>query len=280
MDDAIVAMARLPADSPARTADLKRRTLSGLALATVALAVIWFGSPVFEVFILLATVIGALEWRRLCGLTGDWNGWAVVVMVAASVLLAAMLGLGPALIATFAIGGVLAAMATARGSRYAWSGIGIIYIGAPAALAIYLRGSAINGALLFLWIVAVVVATDVGAYAGGRAIGGPRLAPRVSPGKTWSGAVVGGLAAGFVGLVLAWQLRAEFRLMDGVLAIGLSIVSQFGDLFESAVKRRHKQKDAGSIIPGHGGVLDRVDGLLFALPAYALLSWLGLGLAL
>ena len=183
MDDAIVAMARLPADSPARTADLKRRTLSGLALATVALAVIWFGSPVFEVFILLATVIGALEWRRLCGLTGDWNGWAVVVMVAASVLLAAMLGLGPALIATFAIGGVLAAMATARGSRYAWSGIGIIYIGAPAALAIYLRGSAINGALLFLWIVAVVVATDVGAYAGGRAIGGPRLAPRVSPGK-------------------------------------------------------------------------------------------------
>lgn len=272
-------MACLPANLPPPSADLKPRILSGLALATVALVVIWLGFPFFDGFILLATVIGALEWRRLCGLTEEWHGWAVVVMVAVSILLAAIIGLGPALMITIGIGGVLLATATVQGRRLAWSGIGIIYIGAPAALAIYLRGGVMNGALLFLWIGAVVVATDVGAFAGGRAIGGPHLAPRVSPAKTWSGAVVGGLAAGSVGVILAWQLRGGIHILDGVLAIVISVAAQIGDLFESAVKRRHKRKDAGSIIPGHGGVLDRVDGLLFALPAYALLSWLGLGLA-
>lgn len=271
---------RVSADSTARTADLKPRILSGLTLAAVALAVIWLGSPFFDAFILLATVTAAIEWRRLCGLTEIWSGWAVAVTVAAGVLLAATLGLGPALLIILSTGGIFVAAAVLRGAAYAWSGIGIIYVGIPAAVAVYIRGDQTIGALLFLWVVAVVVATDVGAYAGGRAIGGPRLAPRISPGKTWSGAITGGLTAGLIGLVLAWQLRAEVRFLDGALAIVISIVAQIGDLFESAVKRRYKQKDAGSIIPGHGGVLDRVDGLLFALPAYALLSWLGLALAL
>jgi phosphatidate cytidylyltransferase len=139
---------------------------------------------------------------------------------------------------------------------------------------IWLRGDATVGRFNVLFVVMIVWASDIGAYAAGRLIGGRRLAPRISPGKTWSGAAGGLLAAALLGL-------ATGRAAGAAAAAVLSVLAQLGDLAESAAKRRAGVKDSGALIPGHGGLLDRLDGLLAAGPAAALLALaLGPGVAL
>ncbi len=270
------ATAPVSADTAARQASLKQRILSGLVLAAVAMAAVWAGFPYFEGLVLVAAVLAALEWRQLCGLTEHWTGWAVVAIGAAAVPLAVVLGDGTALLVVVSAGVIATAASRAARTPGVYAGIGIMYLAAPAVASVFLRGSLPDGAYQVFWVIGVVAATDIGAFAGGRTIGGPRLAPRTSPGKTWSGAIAGGLAGGLAGLLIAWLLHDALHVTDAVLAIAISATAQIGDLFESAVKRRHKQKDSGTLIPGHGGVLDRIDGLLFAIPAFALLSWLGL----
>lgn len=139
---------------------------------------------------------------------------------------------------------------------------------------IWLRADPAAGRANVLFVVVVVWASDIGAYLTGRLIGGARLAPRISPGKTWSGAAGGLLAAVAVGVIAG-------RLPGGVVAAALSVVAQAGDLAESAAKRHAGVKDSGTLIPGHGGLLDRLDGLIAAGPAAALLAFvLGPGVAL
>ncbi|TIP17063.1 MAG: phosphatidate cytidylyltransferase, partial [Mesorhizobium sp.] len=138
----------------------------------------------------------------------------------------------------------------------------------------YLRGDSHSGLIAILFLFSVVWATDIAAYFVGRAVGGPKLAPSISPGKTQSGALggaVGGIAAG---LVLAIAAGAGNLTMLGLVALALSIVSQIGDLFESWVKRRHGCKDSSNLIPGHGGVMDRVDGLVAAAFALYVIGWI------
>jgi phosphatidate cytidylyltransferase len=125
-----------------------------------------------------------------------------------------------------------------------------------------------------LWVLGVVWATDTGAYIAGRRIGGPKLAPRVSPNKTWAGLFGGIAAAGLVGLAAAALVAGVSPWIAAPLSAALAIVEQAGDLFESAVKRRFGVKDSSNLIPGHGGVLDRVDGLLSVSLAVAALSWM------
>jgi phosphatidate cytidylyltransferase len=146
---------------------------------------------------------------------------------------------------------------------------GVCYL-APASLAlIWLRGDVETGRACVLFIILVVWASDIGAYLAGRLIGGPRLAPRISPGKTWSGAIGGFAAAVAVGLVAA-NLEPDGVPVSAMLVAGcLGIASQLGDLLESALKRRFGVKDSGRLIPGHGGLLDRLDGVLFAAPVAA-----------
>ena len=147
---------------------------------------------------------------------------------------------------------------------------GLVYV-ALAYLALLVLRAGPFGRLDVLFVMVVVWAGDIGAYAAGRQLGGPRLAPEISPGKTWSGAVGGTLCSVLAGAGLAhWAWRA------GVLAVGLSVVAQAGDLLESAVKRRLGAKDSSKLIPGHGGLLDRLDGVLAAsLAAWAV--WLAAG---
>jgi phosphatidate cytidylyltransferase len=125
-----------------------------------------------------------------------------------------------------------------------------------------------------LFLFATVWATDILAYFVGRAIGGPKLAPSISPGKTWSGAIGGAVAGAAAGLVVAAAMGSASLAWIGLIAIVLSVVSQAGDLFESSVKRRNGVKDSGSLIPGHGGVMDRVDGLVAAAFALYVIGWL------
>jgi phosphatidate cytidylyltransferase len=151
-----------------------------------------------------------------------------------------------------------------------WMLSGALYIGLPILSLVWLRE---QGRATLFWLLLVVWATDIGAYAAGRAIGGPKLLPRVSPAKTWAGLAGGAIAAAAVGAVSGLAGQAS-PVALAVLSAGLAVVSQAGDLGESWVKRRFGVKDTSAIIPGHGGMLDRVDGLLAAAPVVALLCLL------
>jgi phosphatidate cytidylyltransferase len=157
-----------------------------------------------------------------------------------------------------------------------WSGgvlsaLGPLYVGLPCLALVWLRLQPETGLEAVFWLLLVVWATDSGAYAFGRLIGGPRLAPRVSPGKTWAGLFGGMLSAAIVGFGIASYYALGVAIMAGLVAAGLAALAQAGDLFESWLKRRRGMKDAGNLIPGHGGLLDRVDGMMTATPALALL---------
>ena len=251
------------------------RVLSALALLPVALAVVWRGGWVFAGFVALMVGLMAREWAGLCGRRFDQRsdrlaGGAVLVVGLAAVLLGAgrpeaglLCLLGGALVA-----GVLA---WAARSPPAWTGLGVVYIGLPALALIWLRSVPDLGRALVLSLLLVVWATDTAAYVAGRTLGGPRLAPAISPGKTWSGLLGGVLGAALTGALTAWPGSGSPAQAAGLGAI-LAGVAQVGDLVESAFKRAARVKDSGSLIPGHGGLLDRVDGLLFAAPALALLG--------
>lgn len=152
---------------------------------------------------------------------------------------------------------------------------GVPYIALPALSLVWLRSDPASGFETILWLLCVVWATDIGAYAFGRIIGGPRLAPRFSPKKTWAGLIGGMISAAAVGAGMAAWLGLSV-MGFGLLSAGLAVVSQAGDLFESWVKRRFNVKDSSNIIPGHGGVLDRVDGVLPVAVVVAVLA-MGLG---
>ena len=167
-----------------------------------------------------------------------------------------------------------------------WLIAGAVYAGAFLAAMILLRDGPL-GREAILWIFALVWATDSTAYFGGRAIGGPKLWPKVSPGKTWSGAIVGAVAGVAAGLVVLAAFGVPLRPMHAVLGFIIVIAAQLGDLLESAIKRRFHVKDTSQLIPGHGGVMDRCDSLAAAavvalglgairfvyMPAQGLLAW-------
>ncbi len=156
--------------------------------------------------------------------------------------------------------------------RWAALAGGVPYVGATTLALLWLRADPVAGRRAVLFVLLVVWASDIGAYLAGRALGGPRLAPSVSPGKTWTGAAGGLLAAAVAGFALA---AGGGRFMTAILvAVVLGIAAQAGDLLESAVKRGFDVKDSGSLIPGHGGLFDRLDGLLVAAPVAAGLAML------
>ncbi len=147
---------------------------------------------------------------------------------------------------------------------------GLFYVGIPALCLIWLRE---QGIMPVLMVILAVWMTDCGAYIVGRKVGGPKLAPVISPNKTWSGLLGGVFAAALV--VGALAARYQLPYWGGYIGVGavLAVVAQLGDLFESHMKRRAGVKDSGTIIPGHGGVLDRIDGLLTAVPLFTIFVW-------
>jgi len=246
------------------------RIASGVVLAPLFLALVYFEYPGFN--ILIAAIAGLMAWEfiRMDGKTGLKRQVLIIAAVLTAVVAAStdqMLA-GLFMVAAGTIALAVADQVAGR-KGFALIQMAVVYVALPAVSLLYVM--TVGGSQSIFWLLAVVWSTDIGAYACGRLIGGPKLAPSVSPNKTWSGAIGGLVAAVLISTgLLVWGYGLEVTAVVAVVAAGLSVVSQIGDLFESGLKRRYQVKDSGALIPGHGGLMDRFDGLWAAAPALAL----------
>jgi phosphatidate cytidylyltransferase len=245
------------------------RVISALVLAPLAIIAVLIGGWPFTLFWTLAAIGVFWEWssevvraRRSAVIAG------MCVMAVAGLLATANLP-GGALVVIAAGAAGLAVLAKENKS---WCAGGAIYAGLVLAGPMLLRRDPQFGLLALLYLFAIVWTTDIFAYCAGRLIGGPKLAPAISPKKTWSGAIVGAIGGVIAGGVVAAGASLGNLLAATAIALLLSIVAQAGDLIESAVKRRFGVKDSSRMIPGHGGLMDRLDGFLAAAGVAALLG--------
>jgi len=259
---------------------------SALVLAPLVLAAAYAGGWIFLVLCAAGGLGIYWEWTRLVTGAADPS----LLAAGGAALLAALVLVGfdasvlavTVVVAGAALAGVIGAAGPAgRAGRGAglWAAAGVLYAGSAFLGPALLRRDTDLGFRAFLFLAATVWMTDVCAYAVGRTIGGPLLWPRLSPNKTWSGAV-GGAAGGVAGgLLVAYAGGTDGSVVVGVIALLLSVLSQAGDLLESAVKRRFGAKDTSQLIPGHGGLMDRLDGFLVAALAALLIGVLRQGTA-
>jgi phosphatidate cytidylyltransferase len=244
--------------------DLAVRTVSGLILVAIAGTALWLGGVAFWLLLMAGALTMQHEWAGLVGRLERRRLSMLALMASLSML--SPFADGPGFLSLgFIIGGAFFISAIDRGFRL---GLGVFYCALPVMALLYLRQQD-NGLLLAFWTMATVWATDVGAYFAGRGIGGPKIAPTISPSKTWAG-LAGGMTAA---LLFAIALREWFDL-PYILVLAsapLAIIAQVGDFLESWMKRQAGVKDSGTLIPGHGGILDRVDGLVPVAPVVATL---------
>jgi phosphatidate cytidylyltransferase len=246
--------------------ELQLRVLSGVGMIAVALTALWLGGLAFWALASLLAVLMMIEWAAMA-MAPRWQ------IIVAAALAAAMMVYPLSFLdrshlidhrVLIAIDAVeltgLFAILLAVISFRARLGAGLLYAVLPAIALIFLRQQPGQGLALALWTLMIVWATDIGAYFAGRAIGGPRLAPKLSPNKTWAGLIGGMVAALLVGAAVAAQAGLPWPYM--IAGAPLAVAAQIGDLFESWLKRRSGVKDSGKLLPGHGGVLDRLDGVV------------------
>jgi phosphatidate cytidylyltransferase len=257
------------------------RPLFGIALALLAIGALFEGTLYFAILTSLIGLAAAHEWHRMVAQNIKNKGRAFRVETAVTAATVAVAILSLALGATVAVALVVVALgavaetllAVRQGNPPGWEALGVCYLGLPSIALVSLRAFPPQGAFIIIGMFIIVWATDTGALICGNLIGGPRIAPRLSPSKTWAGTMGGSAVAGaaFAGLV-AWRhgTPAEAFLFGFLL----SFAAHAGDLFESRIKRRFGLKNSGALIPGHGGVLDRMDSTLFAAPALAILVFL------
>jgi phosphatidate cytidylyltransferase len=259
-------------EAAGRKPEIVLRVVSAVVLAAFALGATLFSPWSFLALVIVGGGIVAWEWGRLTRGNG-FDGTALLSAVSVAAI-AVFISLGRPDFAFFS----LAAAAVAIGvtalpsARAFWSLGGLIYAALPAAALMWLRGDQAFGAIAVLYLFAVAWTTDTASYAAGRLIGGPKLAPRISPRKTWSGFLVGALTPALVGVAFMAVLKSGSALRLALVSVALALACQMGDLFESWVKRRFGAKDMSQLIPGHGGLLDRIDGLLFAAVLAALIA--------
>jgi phosphatidate cytidylyltransferase len=254
---------------PAPPGELGKRIASAVVMAALAIGAVMLGGWPFVLFWAAAAVGVFWEWCTV--VTG---GVAVrSAGVAALLLAAAAAGVGQIYVAVAALVAGSAGVAGASAPRLrAWGAGGVVYAGVALLAPVVLRRDVALGLVAILFLFAVVWSTDVMGYFVGRTIGGPRLAPPISPNKTWSGAWGGALGAVAAGTAVAFVAGDMALATAAAVAFVLSVASQAGDLFESAVKRRFGVKDASHVIPGHGGLMDRLDGFIAASGVAALIG--------
>lgn len=240
--------------------ELRQRIVWGVILGVGALVAAIIGGWLLTIALAAVAFQVGREWASI-SVGRETQQILGVALPATAVILVA--GMGPPWIATGLA--VIAAIAVGIWLRSAWAAGGVVYAVALGISLVSLRADAAFGLEAVAFVFAIVWATDSAAYFTGRALGGPKLWPAVSPKKTWSGSIGGTVVAVVAGLVVALIAGVDgSTILLLIVALLLSIASQLGDLFESAIKRRFGTKDASQLIPGHGGAMDRIDGLLFA----------------
>ncbi|RVB75333.1 MULTISPECIES: phosphatidate cytidylyltransferase [unclassified Mesorhizobium] len=255
--------------------NLQLRIISAIVLAVVTLGLTWLGGLPFRLLCAAMSILIFYEWTRMCrpvaatglGLLPDALLLVFVVALVAGLPASWLLLLAAVMVVVTVVVGSMRQTGQ-------WDPSGLAYAAISGLSLALLRDGDHPGLVAILFLFAVVWATDISAYFVGRAVGGPKLAPSISPGKTQSGALGGAVGGVVAGLLLAAAAGAGNLAVLGVVALVLSIVAQAGDLFESWVKRRHDRKDSGTLIPGHGGVMDRVDGLVAAAFALYVIGWI------
>lgn len=264
-------MAGVRSDGGLKAAPRARDTLvlriaSAAVLAPLTLLASWTGGPIFAALVAFLCVLMSFEWARMVeGAETSAVFYALGAASAAALTLAAA-GLYPFAYLAAAAGSAGAYLGSTR--HRGWAAFGAAFFIAPAIALLWLRAEHELGGGLTLFLFAIVWAADTGGYTGGRLVGGPKLSPAISPAKTWAGAAGGLIFGGLAGLLLAptllgWQGGVTALAVGG----GLGLASIVGDMAESAIKRRFGLKDMSAFIPGHGGVLDRLDGMIFATSA-------------
>ena len=254
---------------------LNSRFLSAIALIPLVLGSIYYGDFWFASFVAISMGLMASELRQICnGGKIDSVGILGVILVASVVFITFVFDVGIALIimflSVFFIWLLLRLNGERKRSGRGWTVLGIILIGLTGCGLVWLRGFGESGLQLVFWLVISIWITDTFAYYTGRRFKGPKLAPTISPNKTWSGlfgAILG--TAVWSGVWSVWTGTGTVFII-AIIGAGTAVLAQLGDLSVSVVKRRFGYKESGKLIPGHGGVLDRMDGFLVAAPFVAL----------
>ncbi|MCL2473371.1 MAG: phosphatidate cytidylyltransferase [Alphaproteobacteria bacterium] len=254
--------------------NFKLRTISALIMAPIAIITVYLGSFVFDAAVIVAMAIALYEWLRMVAPNFSTRN----VSIACGLLIGLLaigglisLTLGVWLLAVFTVFLFTLSKFGNGLEKSSWIAFGLPYIGGAGLALMAIRAGSTpefqfpepNSGIMF-FLIAIVWASDVGAYLFGKIIGGRKLAPRISPNKTISGCIGGVFLAAVCGYAVAHVFGASNIHYVLYISIILSVVSQLGDLFESHMKRKANIKETGDLIPGHGGVLDRIDGLLFA----------------
>ena len=254
---------------------LALRAASAAVMAVIAITGAAIGGWTFNFLIALIAVLIAFEWDRLTG--GPAFGPFGTMMAGTAVTVAVLTGTGRmagAFLVVALAAALIGMLARGRGRDPRWLVGGLLYLAIPCIAGVWIRDTE-WGRLAILGLFAVIWSTDTGAYFAGKTFGGPKLAPTISPGKTWSGLVGGVLAATIAALIVGHFAPPIPLLYVGAVGALLSLVGQIGDLGKSKVKRHFQVKDSGNLIPGHGGVIDRLDSTMATLPvlAIALALW-------
>lgn len=261
-----------PASPGAKANSLRLRVASAMVMLPLAILAVWLGSWWFAVFLAAICMAMCWEWAHICSPRYVEVGGVMLAAGAAGPLLLPAFGFSAVLWVVAAGLALLLVLAVAgRVENRAICIAGLPYVVIGISCIGLIRADPAAGLATVVWAAASVVATDVGAYFVGRNVGGPKLAPHLSPNKTWSGLIGGMLCAAIIGVVAALIVDAAWTSLAVSSAI-LALIAQGGDLIESALKRHFNLKDASQLIPGHGGFLDRFDGYLTAMPAAALMS--------
>lgn len=259
------------ASAEADSRNLSTRIIAAAVLIPLAIAIAWAGGWLWTALVTLAAIGLYVEWLMVVGLVADRRVAIAGVIALAMAGLCLAIGRIDAALVVLGVGLVVVAVITP--SQRNWSALGFLYAAVAEIASVLLRLDPVKGFAALVFVLVIVWVTDSGGYFAGRGIGGPKLWPRVSPKKTWAGAIGGFVASlAVAGAFAALDLgkAGPLLMISGVL----SVVSQLGDLFESAVKRRFGVKDSSQIIPGHGGLLDRLDGFVAAVAMAALFGFL------
>jgi phosphatidate cytidylyltransferase len=265
MDEPSIPLAETTSTPSVR--NLVLRILSAAILAPLAIGAAWLGDWPFTIFWGLAAIAVWWEWIGLVEPSG--RNVLLATGICALILQGVVVEAGHLKIAIMFVAlGVIAGIVTA-GRQAPLVAAGMIYASALLIATVIVRNDAKYGFAAIALLYAIVWGTDIGGFFAGRAFGGPKLAPAISPKKTWSGAIGGTVAGVAAAIAVAHIFSIRNPIMIGIVALVLSIVSQGGDLFESWLKRQFDAKDASRLIPGHGGAMDRLDGFIFASAAAA-----------